>query len=76
MLFHQAIYGAGFIGAIIRFEDEDKTVKNLIRYDSNTHTVTIEFEDGDILEVPDKSILIVDAEIVDIKPNQKRKNKK
>ena len=76
LLFHQAIHGTGFLGATIRFDDGNKIVEKLIRYDSITHTVTIQFTDGLVIDIPDKLVFIVDSEVTDTKANAKRKNKK
>lgn len=76
MINYHALYGTGFFGTTIHFEDGDKEIEDYIRYDSNTHTVTLKFTDGTIMEVPDKPIYEVDSVIPDIKPNEKRKNKK
>jgi len=76
LIWQQAIYGDGLFGATISLEGGDKVIKELRRYDSQTHTVLLEFEDGDVIELSDKIPYEINTVRPDSKPNKKRKNKK
>jgi len=72
------------IGTIILFENEDKSiveqeVKEVIDYDSQTRVFTIEFTNGNIEYIPDKTRYLVKVktkelhDIIRKKPNRKKR---
>ena len=65
-------------GAILYMEnDEPKKVKEILNYDSITHTFRLKFTDGDILVLSDKDRYFCKVRKpniqIDVKPNKKRK---
>lgn len=72
------------IGTTILFEKEDntiieQTVKDIIDYDSQTRVFTIEFENGNIEYIPDKTRYFVKVQTKELhdrikkKPNRKKR---
>ena len=56
--------------------EELKTVTEMIKYDSMTHTFVLEFDNGDIQELSDKVVFDIELEEVEYEKQSKKPNKK